>query len=142
MNFGKWIVVAFVLFALFIATLVSICIKQDVNLVSKNYYKDELAYQDQITRLHNTAALKIKPEIRVQQDLVKINFPDLKQVEKGELKLFRPSDPSQDKSFEVTTSQAASESFHIEGLKKGMYRAQLQWTMGGKEYYIEEVIYI
>ena len=47
MNFGKWIVVAFVFFSLFIGTLVTVCVRQDISLVSTDYYKEELIYQDQ-----------------------------------------------------------------------------------------------
>jgi len=64
MNIGKWIVVAFVLFAAFIGTLVVVCVRQDVSLVSRDYYRQELAYQNQIQRLNNTAALLEKPVIR------------------------------------------------------------------------------
>ena len=63
MDFGKWIVVAFVLFAVFIGTLVTVCVRQDISLVSKEYYKEELAYQDQIVRIANTEKLGLKPKI-------------------------------------------------------------------------------
>jgi hypothetical protein len=42
MSWGKWIVVSFLLFAGFIATLVTICMKEDVGLVSSSYYDEEL----------------------------------------------------------------------------------------------------
>jgi hypothetical protein len=40
MNWGKWIIVSFVLFAGFIGTLVTVCVRQDISLVSKDYYKE------------------------------------------------------------------------------------------------------
>ena len=56
MNWGKWIIVSFVLFAAFIGILVVICVRQDISLVSKNYYQEELAYQQQIDRMNNGTA--------------------------------------------------------------------------------------
>ena len=43
-----------------IRLLVNICIKQDVNLVSREYYKEELAFQQQIDRIQQTD-VKINP---------------------------------------------------------------------------------
>lgn len=65
MSIGHWIVVSFVLFAAFIGTLVAVCLREDISLVTKDYYQEELAYQDQIQRLNNVAELKEKPVIRV-----------------------------------------------------------------------------
>jgi hypothetical protein len=142
MNFGKWIVVAFVLFAAFIATLVTVCVRQDVSLVSKDYYKEELGYQEQIHRLNNTAALEAKPVIRIVDQTLQVNFNQPGKIENGELKLFCPSNAKMDRSFTVTTSDETTRTFEINTLQKGMYRAKLFWKMNGKEFYQEEVIYI
>jgi hypothetical protein len=139
MNFGKWVVVAFVLFAVFIGTLVVICVKQDISLVSKDYYNDELAYQDQIQRINNTNALIIKPLISKVNNSVEISFDEHFIIEKGEIKLFCPSDPESDKNFELKTSENIHR-LDVTSFHKGMYKAKVSWTMQGKEYYYEEVI--
>lgn len=141
MSWGKWIIVAFILFAAFIATLVTVCIRQDISLVSKDYYKEELAYQDQIIRMSNTSQLGQKPKIGIYNNFLQIDFNPSHRIEKGELKLFRRSDPKMDKLFPLK-SFTYVQIFPINGLQKGMYRAKLQWTMNGKEFYLEEVIYI
>jgi hypothetical protein len=142
MNFGKWIVVAFILFAAFIATLVTVCVQQDVSLVSKDYYKEELGYQDQIHRLNNTAALAEKPVIKIVDHALQVEFNQFAQVENGELKLFCPSNATMDRTFTVPASGVTTQTFEINSLQKGMYRAKLFWEMDGKEFYQEEVIYI
>ena len=58
--------VAFVFFALFIGTLVTICVRQDITLVTKEYYKEELAYQEQIDRMNNVNNLGEVPEISIE----------------------------------------------------------------------------
>lgn len=139
MNVGKWIVVAFILFAGFIATLVTVCMRQDISLVSGDYYTQELAYQQQIDRANNTAALKVKPVVQVNQRSVLIMFDSLLNVEQGEVKLFCPSDSRMDRTFKLTP---ANQQFtcDVSDLKQGMYRVKLFWTMTGKEYYQEEII--
>jgi hypothetical protein len=142
MNFGKWIVVAFVLFAAFIGTLVTVCVNQDVNLVSKTYYKDELAYQDQIVRISNTQQLVDKPVIAKTEKGLEIKFQADANISKGEMKLFCPSNPEMDRSYSLALDGSNKQAFDISTLKSGMYKAKLLWTMEGKEYFVEEVIYL
>lgn len=141
MNIGKWIVASFVLFIGFIATLVTICMKQDVNLVSKDYYKEELAYQAQIERLTNAASLANKPEINIANRTLEISFSSLNEIQNGELKLFCPSNPKMDRNFVVQAS-GAPQRYNISDVTAGMYRARFMWTMNGKEFYFEKVVYI
>jgi hypothetical protein len=143
MNFGKWIVVSFILFAVFIGTLVTICVREDVNLVSKNYYQEELAYQEQIQRLNNTEKLQQKPVMKVvENNFLKVDFMQTDDIQNGELKLFCPSNPKMDKNFKLNTSDKGSQLIELSGMQTGMYKAKLLWTMDGKEFYMEEIINI
>ena len=142
MNFGKWIVVAFILFAVFIGTLVAVCVKQDVNLVSKDYYKDELRYQDQIERINNTNRLVEKPSIVKIDGKLQVNFSDEQKIQKGELKLFCPSNPKMDRNYHISATDGNTQLFEIASLLPGMYKAKLLWIMAGKEYFLEQIIYI
>lgn len=141
MNWGKWIIVAFVLFAGFIATLVTVCMRQDVNLVSKDYYKEELAYQSQIVRISNARGLEVKPEIKIAGDFLEISFAGLNELNQGEVKLFRPSSADMDRTFELKNNSGNTQRFNISEIQTGMYKVKMTWTMGGKEYYIENIVY-
>ena len=140
MNWGKGIILSFILFAVFIGVLATVCLRQDISLVSKNYYQEELAYQQQIERMNNTNRLDQKPEITVSGDILEIQFDLFSAVEEGEVKLFRPSDVRFDKQFILKVSMETSQRFDVSSLPKGMYRAKMQWTMNGKEYFIENII--
>jgi hypothetical protein len=142
MNWGKWIFVAFVLFAAFIATLVTACLRQDVNLVSKDYYKEELAYQQQIERMNNLSQLDNKPVIQRSEEFLEVEFTQFRNVQNGYLKLFSPSDPNKDKVYVLKASEDTTQRFSIDDVAKGMYRARMQWIMNGKEYFLETVINI
>jgi hypothetical protein len=141
MSIGKWIVVAFVLFAGFIGTLVTVCVKQDVNLVSKDYYKEELAYQDQVVRINNTKSLERKPTVHViDGSVIEVRFNGDDTITKGTMKLFCPSNPDMDRDFDLVPLAENSRKVEISSLKKGMYRAKIYWTSDSKEFYHEEVI--
>jgi hypothetical protein len=140
MNFGKWIVVAFILFAAFIATLVTVCVRQDSPLVTKEYYQEELGYQQQIERERNTQALADKPAITVEANQLRVAYDRLPAIKEGQLKLFRPSDPGLDQSFSVGETSATSQTFVIEHPQPGLYRARFTWLQEGKEYYFEKIL--
>ena len=141
MNWGKSIILAFVLFGAFIATLVTVCIRQDVNLVTKDYYKEELAYQKQIERMAHTAMLTEKPSLTVEPgDMLTIRYAEFRHLQEGELQLFRPSDPAMDRAFELRKSERPFQYFSTEGMKSGMYRARIKWKMNGDEFFLEQVI--
>jgi len=141
MNIGKWIVVAFVLFAAFITTLVIICVRQDVSLVSKNYYEEELAYQDQIQRINNTDALIQKPAITVVDHAVRIEFNPASRRDNVVLTLFCPADENMDRRIHITSDEPV-QIFSLDERLRGMYRAKLHWKEDDKEYYWEEVIFL
>ncbi len=140
MNWGKSIIAAFIFFAIFIFALVAVCMRQDISLVSKDYYKEEINYQQQIERLNNVEHLKQKPTIKMKGNYLEISFDQLTAVGHGELKLFRPSNESFDTKFSFQSQQDSVLRFYVNNLPSGMYRAKMEWTMDGKEYYMEEKI--
>lgn len=141
MNWGKGIILSFVLFAIFIGALVAICVRQDLNLVAQDYYKQELDYQQQIERQQNASTLASKPNINVEDNFLNISFDNFSQLQKGEVNLFRPSNPAFDKSFVLSARRDSLQQFDISAQPSGMYKASMTWSSGGKEFYVEKVIY-
>jgi|SRR5688572_18574051 hypothetical protein len=140
MNWGRWIIVSFILFAMFIGTLVVICVRQDTPLVSKQYYQEELDYQNQIDRIENANALVESPDITIVKDSLRITYIRFSEMENGKIKLFRPSDPRLDRQYDVPSSTQESQAFSIRDLQKGLYKARLLWEQDGKEFYLEKTI--
>jgi nitrogen fixation protein FixH len=143
MNWGKGIFISFILFAAFLAVMVTIMVRQDISLVSKTYYAEDLAFQQQYERKQNTGQLAFKPEISIeQQQFLKVYFPSGGAVEAGEVKLFRPSTDKLDQHVTLKASSDSVQVFTLKPLEVGPYRVKMTWKMGGKEYYIEKVIVI
>ena len=75
MNWGKSIVLSFVLFAVFIGVLVAVCVREDISLVSRNYYNEELDYQTKMNGARNVDQLSQKPEISLtERQSLRITF--------------------------------------------------------------------
>ncbi len=143
MNWGKGIFISFILFAAFLAVMVTIMVRQDISLVSKTYYAEDLAFQQQYERKQNTEQLALKPEISIeQQQILKVYFPSGDAVEGGEVKLFRPSTDKLDQHFKLSTSSDSIQLFPLKPLERGPYRVKMTWKSGNKEYYLEKLIVI
>ncbi|OZA73450.1 MAG: endopeptidase La [Thiotrichales bacterium 39-47-5] len=65
MNWGNKLIIVFILFACIIGTMVYKAINTKVELVSKDYYKDELRYQDRIDGRNNAEKIG---KVAVTQD--------------------------------------------------------------------------
>ena len=135
---------AFALFIGVIATLVTISMRQDVWLVAKDYYVQELAYQEQITRLHNTRMLgDKKPVIHYDKgrQVLQLSLSEDAGTQ-GTLQLFRPSDAQQDRQYLLEPAAGLDQTFDASGLVPGLYKARLYWEQAGKPCYMEKLITI
>jgi hypothetical protein len=110
--------------------------------VANDYYKQELDYQKQIDRDKNAQSLLVKPEISIDRNSLKISFKDFNKIQQGAVKLFRPSNAASDILFQLKPSEDTVQSFDIQFKERGMYKAQMSWLMEGKEYYIEQTVYL
>lgn len=142
MGWGKSIVAVFVFFAAFIAVLVVICFREDVSLVSKKYYEDDLHYQEQFEAYENANALVKKPTVTIITKSLTISYSDFNKIEKGTLTLMRPSNANQDRIFTVKRQADSVQQFELSDLTSGLYKLRLEWTEGTKQYRIDKTIVI
>lgn len=142
MNWGKGIVLAFVVFVSVITTLVVTSMRQDISLVATDYYVQELAYQQQIDRERNTLALGAqRPEFRYDREgQILWLSPKGKTSMTGELQLFRPASAKEDVHIAVSLAPGENLPLDVSALRPGLWRAQLLWEQEGKEYYIEKTL--
>ena len=74
MTWGNKLLLVFIGFALLMSTLVYKCAKQNFELVSKDYYNEELRYQDKIDGENNANKLS-SVQIAQTSDEVSIQLP-------------------------------------------------------------------
>ncbi|MCX8489833.1 MAG: FixH family protein [Cyclobacteriaceae bacterium] len=134
----KWVITSFFFFALFIGILVFVCVREDISLVSNNYYQDELRHQIKMDQQQNMADLKHQPIIKMTDAQIDIFFQSLEKIEKGELRVARPSDERLDQRFELTNQPR--QNLKLARWERGLYRVSMQWSMEGKDYYYEKLI--
>ena len=142
MSWGNKLVLVFVAFVALMATLVYKAVNTKFELVTKDYYKEELRYQDKIDGAANA---KSAGEIKLMQDdaTITIELPASLQssVAEGEAWFYCKTDAVKDKRMPVKIEDGVY-SFDRSSFAKGSYQLKLQLTSEGKQYYYKEYITI
>ncbi|MDH5379420.1 MAG: FixH family protein [Cyclobacteriaceae bacterium] len=142
MNWGKWIFVSFILFGILIFSLVAISMNQEIDLVSQDYYEQEINYQDKINKMRNVENLEKKPKIEVVDKILSIEFDQNteNQFENGKVMLFSPLSQKEDKIFLIEKDNFPAYSMNLTEFRSGSWIVKLEWKEGTMEYYIESEI--
>jgi hypothetical protein len=138
MNWGKGIVIALTLFIVFISFLVVKIMSQDVDLVSEDYYKQEIDYEARIQKEQNGLNNAAKIELIDQEAYVVVQLPDSSSLTNVVLNLKRPNDKKLDKSFKIE----GTKTFMLpkSSLEKGKYELTIEYTINGEECLMKKVI--
>lgn len=143
MSWSKKIAILYLSFITLIITLVVLCFGQKVELESKDYYAQELKFQEKIDAISNEKRLPttITHVLRANGIVLRADTSILAEDFTGTVNFFRPSDSAKDISMElhfVNNEQVLSTS----ALVHGVYKMQLSWVSKRKKYFKEEVIFI
>jgi hypothetical protein len=139
MNFGHKITIAYSLFVALIITMVTLCIKKkDMFLVSSDYYKKELAYQDEIDKYDNASKLLVPVKISKESGNVLIRFPKEQIGSTGEIHFYRPSNANLDFKLPVNIAKDSTQSVDVSKLVGGLWVVKLEWSKDGTQYLKEE----
>lgn len=141
MNWGKSIILAFVLFAGFIGTMAYLMTREEIDLVTENYYQDEIAFQQQIDRVNN-ARRNPSATMTYQSDAQQVVLVLPANLQKGEVTFYRPSDRLQDFRVKIPAKHPNRQVIPTQSLTKGNWRVQFTWTDGRLEYFKEEQIFL
>jgi hypothetical protein len=112
---------------------------KNAEMVSDNYYDDELNYQQVIDAKSNAEKLAVKPIYLQNQSGITITFP--KEItpdnKKASFVLYRTDDANLDIKKEMQLD--ANNSFNIPSkiLSKGSYTLMLKWQIEKKKYQLD-----
>lgn len=141
------IIATFVLFAGYIGFMVQQAMRTSVDLVSDDYYQQELAYQQRIESVARTAALPapvvVEYEAATQRLTLQLPPSMAGQAVEGTLHFFRPSDKQLDFKlpFEPTGTPHQQE-LNTSKLKPGRWQLRLDFKAGTQQYYLEKELSI
>ena len=143
MSWGKKITILYLSFVALIVTLVVLCFGQKVELESKDYYSQELKFQNKIDAISNekNLASTFSHEINGNQFILKADSSLFGKGFEGTINFFRPSDSSKDLKIKMNFSNN-QQIIPTDKLIHGVYKMQLTWVSNGVSYFKEDVIFI
>ncbi len=146
MNWGHKIIIAFILFGTFIVTLVVVCVREDFQLVSSDYYQQTLDFENQIIRAKNAQDLAIQPELIYsksprQLELV-FTLEVSESINEGDVTFFRPSNAAMDFNTQLTLDNNGRQTVDLTDHVGGLWKVKLSWRDSEQAYYIEQKIFL
>jgi hypothetical protein len=141
-NWGTGIVIALVIMITGMIVLVSIAVRQDYDLVDKDYYQKSINYQQHIEEVKNTEALPVKVLFEQIPDTLKLSFPNLDNSQKysGEIHFYSPVEEKRDLFLKIKPDSSYRQIIDLRSLKSGRYQVKIDWTANKINYYQEEEI--
>ena len=139
MNFGNKLLVVFGLFATLMGYMVYRCMGVRTELVSKEYYKDEIAYQHIIDGENNANALAAPPKWERSGNGYVLNMPASqhgKAVE-GTIVFYCPASKTADRVFTLAPDADGKQTIPLATLSKGTYTVKLDWKNSEVLYHTE-----
>ncbi|SFP89174.1 Nitrogen fixation protein FixH [Hymenobacter arizonensis] len=136
------IVAVFVLFAAYIGSMVYQAMQTDVNLVSADYYQQELAHQQRMDAVARTAALatpvQLRHEAASRRLTLELPAALAGQTVQGQVHFFRPSDKALDFKLPLQPAADRRQVVNTSKMAPGLWRVQLDFTVGGQAYFLEQ----
>lgn len=143
-NWGHKVTLGFSAFVLFMFFMVYKSMHTDFQLVSKDYYKDELAYQQVIDGTNRANKLSTAVTIIQTNERLSIQLPAEmkgKQVN-ASIWLYCPTDEQKDQHLTLTADTDGKLMLAKETIATGNYVIKTSWKADGVMFYNEQSVTI
>lgn len=137
-TWGHGVVLALLAFILFILGMVIFFPmgKQNAEMISDNYYQDELEFQKVIDAKKRSDELSENPDVKLQTDGILITFPEAfsNANTKFHFYLYRTDDHNLDVKKDFNLQEHQNFMIPKTVLQKGSYTLKLMWNSQNKDY--------
>jgi hypothetical protein len=141
LNWGTGLVIALVLFALFIGYFFVRGMQNPSDLVAPDYYDQEIKFQDQIdgrNRAKQIGNIILEPV----DDYLAITFPEGFDGSKasGTIQFYKPDNANLDRVYTLKVNTANQHLIDLDELIRGRWDIKVNATVNEEGYYWEETI--
>jgi hypothetical protein len=140
-NWGTGIFTFLALFLIAAAAFIIFAVRQDINLVHRDYYERGTDYTSQMETRARSARFEPLVNISDEKDSLRIVFPEelTDKIDSGNVLFYRPSDSKLDLNFPLKVAQNV---FTITKANTvtGRYIIQVQWFTQGKNYEVRKIV--
>ena len=129
-----------------VITFITWAVHQNMDLVSRDYYKDEILYQQQIDSLKRTHQLgrQVSAIYNRESREIAVTLPIAHSLQKasGTINLYRPSDANLDYTVPLRLEPNATQKIRTTDLRSGLWRIRIQWNTAGQDYFFDQPVVI
>jgi hypothetical protein len=140
MSWGRGITIGLITFMGFITFLVVSLMRHKVDLVSEDYYQQELDYNNHFDAATVYSKTGEKITVELTESTLKINIPATMANDSIGLQLKRPDNELQDLNLRVKAQPVIAIPFNR--LKKGRYDITLTGKFNHQNYLFQESVFI
>jgi nitrogen fixation protein FixH len=139
------IIIAFLVFFAGTVSLVVMACSQRVELVSNDYYSEELKFQNRIDSVDRTRLLNAQPTVAYDAagKCITVSLPGKsKGSVSGRVLLYRPSAAGLDRQMRLDLDPEGSQRFDAHALLPGLWKVRVSWKVESQEYFVDRSVVI
>ena len=140
-----WPIGIIVTFALFFAGTVGLVVmafSQKVDLVSADYYEQELKFQGQIDRVERTrhAATQATVAYDAATRCITVVLPAEQAGHEvsGRIELYRPAASGLDRAVKLAPDTQGVQRVDAAGMSPGLWKVRVSWTVEHQDYFLDQ----
>jgi hypothetical protein len=127
-------------------SLVVFCSRHPADLISANYYEDEVKYQGQIDRLQHTqehaASASVQYDNQTRSITVSVPVEVASASPSGQIQLYRPSALNLDRTIKLELSAHGSQTIDAAKLLPGLWKVRVSWTVADRQFFMDQKVVI
>lgn len=146
-RFNPWpyaIIGVFVVFILGTAGLIVMATSNRMELVSGDYYEQELRYQRQMESVDRTKALGKKASVALDASrkniLIAVPAEHVAQLVEGRIQLYRPSASGLDRRINLDLTPEGRQLVDVSSMPHGLWKVRVQWKVGAEDFFLDESV--
>lgn len=141
-NWGTGIAATLIFFVAFMGFMVNRAMQQNYDLVSDDYYAEEIVYQEIIDRKTNALKLEDKAQLKIEGEEVYLNLPsDFEGKSKTfTVHMYYELEAAKDFNFEVENSTENKFAIPFKNFSTGKWIAKVKLSCDGTDYYFDPEI--
>jgi hypothetical protein len=144
MSWGWKITILYGSFVAMMVTLVIMSARQDIPMVTEDYYEKDLQYETHMVRVANSRNLEQDVTVVYNQKTqqVTVTFPNEITDFSGEILCFRPSQEGLDFTLPIENLKEKTLTFRTSEMIPGRWKVKIDWEGDSEIYYKEIAIFI
>lgn len=127
-------------------SFIAFCSRHPADLVTSDYYEQEVRYQGQIDRLQRAQErgqlASVSYDGEHQRICISLAPAPSQTNAGGNIQLYRPSAVNQDRQVKLQTDLNGRQTIDAAQLAPGLWKVRVSWTADGQDYFLDRKVVV